>query len=70
MKQQDISYALSKQVPDMARGFTIHTNYGDITIEAGWMADRISDHVTRTLQSELLHLTRQEQHARVTEASV
>ena len=29
-----ISYALSKQVPDMARGFTIHTNYGDIEIAA------------------------------------
>lgn len=29
-----LGYALSKQVPDMARGFTIHTNYGDIVIEA------------------------------------
>lgn len=29
-----ISYALSKQVPDMARGFTIHTNYGDLEIDA------------------------------------
>lgn len=27
------SYALSKQIPDMARGFDISTNYGDITIE-------------------------------------
>ena len=31
---QRISYALSKQVPDMARGFTIHTSYGDIEIDA------------------------------------
>lgn len=38
MNQRDIEYALAKQVPDMARGFTIHTNYGDIVIEAGWMA--------------------------------
>lgn len=30
----EISYALSKQVPDMARGFTIHTNYGDLHISA------------------------------------
>lgn len=29
-----ISYALSKQVPDMAHGFTISTNYGDLTIAA------------------------------------
>ncbi len=30
---QKLKYALSKQVPDMLRGFTIHTNYGDIEIE-------------------------------------
>ncbi|NCU32860.1 MAG: hypothetical protein EOM23_08020 [Candidatus Moranbacteria bacterium] len=30
---QQLKYALSKQVPDMLRGFTIHTNYGDIEIE-------------------------------------
>ena len=29
-----ISYALSKQVPDMLRGFTISTNYGDLHISA------------------------------------
>ena len=29
-----LSYALAKQVPDMAHGFTIHTSYGDIDIEA------------------------------------
>ena len=29
-----ISYALSKQVPDMAHGFTISTNYGDFEIGA------------------------------------
>lgn len=29
-----ISYALSKQVPNMAHGFTIHTDYGDIQIAA------------------------------------
>jgi hypothetical protein len=25
-------YALAKQIPDMARGCTIHTNYGDIEL--------------------------------------
>lgn len=29
-----ISYALAKQVPAMARGFTISTSYGDIEIAA------------------------------------
>ena len=39
MNQQDIEYALAKQVPDMARGFTINTSYGDIVIEAGKLAN-------------------------------
>ena len=26
-------YALARQVPDMVRGFTVHTNYGDLQIE-------------------------------------
>jgi hypothetical protein len=30
---QGICYALCKQIPDMARGFTVHTSYGDIEIE-------------------------------------
>lgn len=29
-----LSYALAKQVPAMARGFTISTSYGDIQIDA------------------------------------
>lgn len=54
MNTQDISYALAKQVHDMARGFAIHTNYGDITIPPGWMAERIAQHVRRVLQCEQL----------------
>lgn len=30
----DLSYALAKKVPDMKRGFVIHTSYGDIAIPA------------------------------------
>ena len=52
--EQALQYALAKQVPDMARGFTIHTTYGDITIPPGWMADRIQRHVERVLQVELM----------------
>lgn len=56
MTTQEIRYALAKQVPDMARGFTIHTNYGDIVIKPSWLASRICEHVTSTLQCELLHV--------------
>lgn len=31
-KQLRLSYALAKQVPAMARGFTISTSYGDIEV--------------------------------------
>ena len=55
LQEQQLSYALAKQVPDMARGFTIATSYGDITIPPGWMADRIRNHVERVLQVELMH---------------
>lgn len=56
MNQQDIAYALAKQVPDMARGFTIRTNYGDIAIEAGWVASIVITHLERALRCELLEL--------------
>lgn len=56
MNEQIIRYALAKQVPDMARGFTIATNYGDITIPAGWAADFIADQVRMALKAELLKL--------------
>ena len=55
MNQNNISYALAKQVPDMAaRGFSINTAYGELTIEPGWMAERIAQHVRRVLEAELL----------------
>ena len=49
MNEQEIRYALAKQVPDMARGFTISTSYGDITIPAGKLADRVRGEVGRAL---------------------
>lgn len=55
MNEQDISYALAKQVPDMAaRGFIIGTSYGDLNIPPGPMADRIARQVTIALQVELI----------------
>lgn len=64
MNQQDIHYALDKQVPDMkARGFTIGTSYGQIDMPPGWMADRMAEHLVRALQCELLYLARARYHA-------
>ena len=44
-------YALSRHIPDMARGFTINTNYGELPIEAGQLADLIARHVQNALQA-------------------
>ena len=56
LQEQQLSYALAKQVPDMERGFTIATSYGDITIPPGWMAERIQRHVEHVLRAELKDL--------------
>lgn len=53
-EEQALGYALAKQVPAMERGFVIATSYGDITVPAGWMADRIQEHVRHVLEAELL----------------
>ena len=50
MDEQALSYALAKQVPDMARGFTIATSYGDIVIQPGRHADYIAAVVVRVLE--------------------
>lgn len=57
-KRQAIEYALTRQVPEMPRGFTVTTNYGDIVIEPGWMADRMTEAMQRALQCELMELDR------------
>ena len=68
MSPQAIDYALAKQVPDMARGFSICTSYGAIGIPPGRMADTLARAVTRALQCELLHQERRRHHAHPTEA--
>ena len=47
------SYALAKQVPDMARGFSIHTSYGDIVVVPGPLADQIQALVRQATEREL-----------------
>ena len=56
LQEQRLRYALAKQVPDMVRGFSIATSYGDIVIPAGWAADFIADQVRMALKAELLKL--------------
>lgn len=64
MDEQDIQYALAKQVPDIAgRGCTIGTCYGQINIPPGRMADDIARAVTRALQCELLAAAKRTAHA-------
>lgn len=49
MSPERLSYALAKQVPDMLRGFVILTDCGDIVIEPGPMADRLTSQVRDAL---------------------
>ena len=48
-----LGYALAKQVPDMARGFTIHTSYGEIAVVPGPLADQIQALVRQATEREL-----------------
>lgn len=56
MNQREIEYALAKQVPDLERGFTIATNYGDIVIEPGGMANSLASALRLALKRELRSL--------------
>lgn len=51
-----LSYALSRQVPDMDRGFTVVTNYGEIEVVAGPVAERIQAAIREAIQKELAAL--------------
>ena len=53
MQEQQLSYALAKQVPDLERGFTISTSYGDIVIESGRHVNGIAAAVRRVLETQL-----------------
>ena len=48
-----LGYALAKQVPDMARGFSIHTSYGEIAVVPGPLADQIQALVREATEREL-----------------
>jgi hypothetical protein len=52
MTRDELGYALSKQVPDMARGVTVQTNYGELILE-GRDAERVAALVRRLLEERL-----------------
>ena len=52
---EKLEYSLAKQVPDLSRGFTINTTYGDITVEPGAWADCLRVLVEDMLKEQLLH---------------
>ena len=53
LQEQRLRYALAKQVPDMERGFSVATSYGDINIPAGKLATQLRGHMERALAREL-----------------
>ncbi|GHU31583.1 hypothetical protein FACS189497_12530 [Betaproteobacteria bacterium] len=57
LAQAEICYALSKHIRDMKRGFTIHTNYGDLEIEPKHAA-RIASILTRIFEQKLKGATK------------
>lgn len=48
-----LSYSLAKRVPDMERGFSISTSYGEIYIGSGTEAESIAAAVRRVLERRL-----------------
>lgn len=48
-----LGYALAKQVPAMAQGFAIHTQYGTLVVQPGRLAERLQSAVGNALKKEL-----------------
>ncbi len=59
MTADEIGYALSKQVPDMERGVTLHTTYGELTLH-GRDAERVAALVRTLLEVRLRAMERRE----------
>ena len=58
-----LSYDLAKRVPDMERGFSISTNYGEIHFGPGMAANAIANTVRRVLEKRLKNATQARLHA-------
>ena len=48
---EDLGYALNRHVPDMGRGFTIETTYGDVHISDGELATRVQTVLRSALEA-------------------
>jgi hypothetical protein len=57
-QRQALEYALARQVPEMNRGFRVATNYGDIVIEPGKLADCFTKFMQLALRTALAELDR------------
>jgi hypothetical protein len=57
-----LTFALSRQVPAMERGFAISTSYGDLIVNAGPLAERIQTLVEQELRNELAQRERGQMH--------
>lgn len=55
-EEMAMSQILNRHAPDMERGFTIQTNYGDLPVGPGRLADRIRDLVEQHARLELMRL--------------
>lgn len=64
-----LSYDLAKRVPDMKRGFSISTNYGEIHFGPGLAANAVANTVRRVLEKRLHNATQARTHAEVGVAS-
>lgn len=53
LSDEDARFAISRSVPDMVRGFTIQTSYGDLVVPSGWLADRVASVVATALEMQL-----------------
>jgi hypothetical protein len=58
MTVDELRYALSKQVPDMRRGVTLETSYGDVTLYER-DAEKVAALVQRLLEARLRRLERE-----------
>ena len=52
LADNELAYAHARLAHDMARGFTVHTSYGDIVVPAGHVADLMGALVRQELSLE------------------
>lgn len=55
-KALGLRHTLNRHVPDMGRGFSIHTNYGELRIEPGRLAERITDLLAQHTRLALMRM--------------